>query len=107
VSTAELTTLRDHCRTMAAAPTEIRRPRGSSGACMGLGNVQRIHEDCVWGWQSCACTCHDDERPQPPTDAERALWTLLADEIDAWLTGRLEETRPDEHTEPPLWEEAL
>lgn len=50
------------------------------------------HANCGRGW--CGCPCH------APTDAERALWGRLADEVDRWLTEGLEEAQaPDE----PLW----
>lgn len=99
--------LRDHCRKMAAAPDVVQRPKGISGACRPPAalKLDEDHDGCPWGWQGCACPHHDADRPQPPTDSERALWTHLADEIDTWLTNGLEEIDPETHT-TPLWENA-
>lgn len=96
-----LTTFRDHCRAMAAL-TEIRRPRATSWSCDRRSDGQAGHGECVWGWQGCACTCHDPLRPTLPTPSERALWTLLADEIDAYIAGSTTLSANDD-TEP-LWE---
>lgn len=99
---SDLTTFRDHCRMMAdpAAWAKAHRlPLARSPWCL----PRRNHELCEWGWQSCRCPCHDTDRPKPPTDAERDLWTRLADEIDAYLAGR--DSDPVDHTEP-LWEGA-
>lgn len=99
---SDLEQQRDHCRKMAAL-TEHPRPKSRHGSCSSFVNQ---HGRCPWGWQSCACTCHDRERPQPPTDADRALWTRLADEIDAYLNGDLcvDCGRPKSEVEPGLWE---
>lgn len=83
----ELETFRDHCRKMAdptAWAKAHRLPYARSPRCF-----ERTHTACEWGWQSCKCTCHDADRPKPPTDEERALWTRLADEVDAYLAGDL------------------
>lgn len=99
-----LTEFAAYCRKMVDAPAVIQRPKGCSAECTGVGNTQSIHEDCLWGWQSCGCTCHDDDRPAQPTDSERVLWARLADEIDHWLEYGLDDD-PEIHTEP-MWENA-
>jgi len=101
----ELETFRDHCRKMAdpaAWAKRHRRPLAKSPACF-----ERTHGECGWGWQSCACACHDGERPQPPADADRLLWTRLADEIDAYLAGDLcSECGEPRTVDEGLWVEA-
>ena len=80
---SDLIVFRDHCRAMAdrASWAKLHRPpRARSPRCF-----ERSHKACIWGWQSCRCSCHDQDRPKPPTDAERDLWTRLADEIDNYL----------------------
>lgn len=108
---SELTTFRNHCRRMAAL-TEIRRPRGTSWPCDRRSDGQASHGQCEWGWQGCACTCHDDHRTRLPTPSERVLWVRLADEIDRYLTHGPDHVDDDleqspsaaaDHTEP-LWE---
>ena len=63
---SDLTTFRDHARRMAEAEhkPECKRPRP------------------VYGWATSATPpC-----PGCVTDADRALWRRLADEVDAYLT---------------------
>lgn len=98
MSDSDLTTFRDHCRRMAdpaAWAKGNRLPQARSPRCF-----ERAHTQCTWGWQSCKCTCHDADRPKPPTDAERLLWARLADEIDHWFEHGYDETATTE----PLWE---
>lgn len=92
----ELERFRDHCRKMAGAPEHEQRPSGRSWDCWEPADsgFEPRHEACAWGWQTCRCTCHDADRPQAPSEADRLLWTRLADEIDAYLT----------HDDAPLWE---
>lgn len=45
------------------------------------------HANC--GFHGCGCECHR------PTPAERDLWTLLADEIDAFLAREREPEQVD------------
>lgn len=113
----ELEQFRDHCRKQSTA-TEIQRPKCASFQCSppwrNFG-AQPDHAACTWGWQTCACSCHDAGRPPPPTDADRLLWTRLADEIDAYLAGDLCPdcgepiggcTDTDFVPDPALWEDA-
>lgn len=76
---SDLTAARDHARKMAAQqPPDLAREPGMR--CQ-IGE----HPRCIFGPGTCPCACHDDQRPVVPTDAERALWTQIADEIDAYL----------------------
>lgn len=103
---SDLTRFRDHCRTMAdpnAWAAAHPWPKGISWACDPRSDGQVGHGECTWGWQSCRCTCHDRQRPVPPTERERLFWTRLADEIGDWLTNGLQHVDPEDHT-APLWE---
>jgi hypothetical protein len=105
---SDLTAFRDHCRMMAdpnAWAGAHPWPKAMSISCYYAVEGHGHAADCAWGWQTCRCSCHDAERPTPPTDAERILWARLADEIDRWLAHGLDEAAREEHT-APLWEEA-
>ncbi len=74
----ELTVLRDHARAKADWA-----PGAKRGACQdhtAFGSPKPAdHANC--GGLRCGCDCHR------PTDRERALWTQIADEIDAYLSS--------------------
>lgn len=84
---SDLTDARDHARKMAAWTD----PRDTAGLLNAYCDELRIgpsiiapaHDRC---WSDvCNCPCHP--RDPGPTPAERALWTQIADEIDAYLSG--------------------
>jgi hypothetical protein len=83
-----LTEFRDHCRERASwLPGE---PRMACRDRTAFGTPKPPdHANC--GGHRCGCDCH------APTDADRELFTRLADEIDAYLVpadepGLFEET---------------
>ena len=81
---SDLTEFRDHCRRMAnGGPTP---PSRTAYWCtpVYVRGLPGEHVQCMEGAESCRCDCHP--RPVPPTDAERALFARLADEIDDYLT---------------------
>lgn len=88
MSSTDLKRFRDHCRRK-AAQTDIERPQGISAPCARPGFLGLTHDDCRDGHERCRCECHDGDREQPPTEAERALWERLADEVDAYQGGAL------------------
>ncbi|MCL2611964.1 MAG: hypothetical protein FWD95_01890 [Nocardioidaceae bacterium] len=76
---SDLEATRDHARRMAD-------PNPSSGIdrgpwCRRPADHQRCAEVAPRG--ICGCECH--EWNQPPSAKERALWTQIADELDAYL----------------------
>lgn len=88
---SDLTATRDHARKMAAwvDPRDTDSPH-RSGYCRDMArDLPAEHEKCSGvlpgAWGLCNCPCHP--RDPGPTDAERALWTQIADEIDAYLSG--------------------
>lgn len=96
---SDLTTFRDHCRTMAEAQ---HKPE-----CPSLGPKSRPVWEPVYDREAYpddgipAALRYRGHTPPPPTcdgcvtDAERALFALLAAEVDGYL---------DPH--PTLWEDA-
>ena len=92
---SDLTTFRDHCRKMATGgPPE---PTRTGYWCTPIyaSGLPGWHTSCHEGHKLCRCSCHDAHRPTPPTEAERRLWSALADEIDAHLSN----------DDEPLWGE--
>lgn len=67
---SDLTTFRDHARAMSTAQHK--------GECA----VNEYYDDRRWGFRA---THPDPACPGCVTDADRALWTHLADEVDAYL----------------------
>ena len=88
----ELETFRDHCRAM----SDPNPPRLDIGPlCRRLWRGDKPdHERCarVAPEGACGCECHPWN--DPASEADRALWTRLADEIDAYLSAGDDE---------PLW----
>lgn len=82
---SDLTDARDHARKMAAASGILPASAYKSAACLGL--FQGLgHASCSGVSQvgkRCPCACHPKPAPSPQ---DVALWTRLADEIDAYLT---------------------
>jgi hypothetical protein len=76
---SDLTEFRDHARTMAARTRLDLLPEPGGRCQMGA------HTRCLIGSLTCPCSCHDSDRPVVPTEAERALWARLADEVDTYL----------------------
>lgn len=87
---SELTKARDWARAMADGGRP--RPKGVGIPCQYPRWLDLTHEDCQAGPGHCRCQCHDADRPEPPTEAERELWRRLADEMDAHLARENEET---------------
>lgn len=85
---SELERFRDHCRERAAwAPGT---PRAACRERTAFGTPKPPdHANCG----GCGCDCH------APRADERALFTQLADEIDAYLAGA------DESADAGLWSE--
>lgn len=94
---SELRDFRDHCRVMATWTDPREEATRTSFDCTRheWREVQIDHDRCT-GFigaltrfaakpDLCACACHP--RHPGPTDAERALWTQIADEIDAYLSN--------------------
>lgn len=78
---SDLEQARDHARTMAARTVDPRdRSRALSLACNPAVYYEPRHGECGNDW--CRCACHPRH---VPSDAERALWAQIADEIDAYL----------------------
>lgn len=84
---ADLQTLRDHARARATwAPSanlcDACRPISASKAALlrtlQLDTPATNHVDCEG--RECGCTCRE------LSDSDRALWTQIADELDAYLT---------------------
>lgn len=73
-----LTEFRDHARERASWQPGERRAACKERTVFGAPKPPD-HVNC--GGHRCGCECHK------PTDAERDLWTRLADEIDAHLTA--------------------
>lgn len=67
---SDLTRFRDHCRRMAKT--------------QHLGGCSADHPAMMW-------RPADERCPGCVSDADRALWAQLADEIDAYLAGQLED----------------
>lgn len=82
---SSLETFRDHCREMAAWQPKPRLLRGGwcRSATNGIETYEAVHENC--GLKNCACECHPAEVGL--SDADRALFARLADEVDAYLAG--------------------
>ena len=92
-----LTTFRDHCRAMAKAEHRPEcahlRPEPFWQAWDLINGDDGIATGMFWrgpkpAWEPAPCDCH-------LSDDERALFTRLADEVDAYLTEEDE----------PLWGE--
>lgn len=107
---SELETFRDHCRAMADwKPPEphikvgawCRDLRTEYPHIEALDEGKPDHGMCTW--DKCACPCHP--RPPGPSDADRALFARLADEVDAYLASddepALFETTPTTATPEP------
>lgn len=73
---SELTRFRDHARERADWQPGIPRVACSERTSFGTPKPPD-HTNC--GGHRCGCDCH------APTDADRALFARLADEIDAYL----------------------
>jgi hypothetical protein len=88
---SDLTTFRDHARKMSTAE---HKPE-----CEGdPGCAWTYRPPCGFGTCGDGCKAPTTERPRPDpncpgcvTDADRALWTRLADETDAYLARNVEE----------------
>lgn len=72
----ELETFRDHCHERAAWQPGPKRAACKEDAIFGTPKPAD-HANC--GGHRCGCPCH------APTDRERALFRMLADEIDTHL----------------------
>lgn len=89
----DLEQARDHARAMAAWAGDPRdRSVWRNGWCVDFPDfpTRNPHSRCDGigsrlNGAPCCCDCHP--RDPGPTDTERALWTQLADEIDAHLAA--------------------
>lgn len=80
---SDLTAARDHARAMADRHIDPRDvSRALSMACDPTFFFDLRHADCRSA--DCSCACHPRH---VPTDAERALWRQIADEIDTYLAS--------------------
>jgi len=95
---SDLTDARDHARAMAARTSDPNAGVRQCRWCHWQDTWVRDqdHKPCLLPEGKCGCRCHPPI--YVPTDAERALWARLADEIDDYLTPA--------DDGPGLWEEA-
>lgn len=110
---SDLTTFRDHARTMAAWVDPRSQTTDIAAWCDDTSDRINLpdHKRCegfigaLTRFQAkprlCSCTCHP--RDPGPSGPERTLWAQLADEIDAYLTPT--DSQPAAASEP-LWEDA-
>jgi len=91
---SDLTQLRDHARTIADWQPGEPRAACKDRAIFGTPKPAD-HANC--GGHRCGCKCHR------PTDAQRALWRQIADEIDAYLARDPEVVGQPADNEEPLW----
>ena len=75
---SELTTFRDHARIMS-----LRKHRPDCLLWKKVGHYAHLCSD--------ECTHPEPRCPGCVTDADRALWARLADEVDAYLSHEEEE----------------
>ena len=97
---SDLTAFRDHARVMAGAQHKPECCQCGAGYCCGCIGHPNMHphwdkHGVPTGWPEHAETCPGNPCAPPcpgcVTDADRALWTRLADEADAWLARDDEE----------------
>ena len=82
---ADLTELRDHARDQAVwVDPRTTSPWVSIWCRRDLDEIKPKHDACAGVMMPpCSCRCHPIK--PGPSDDERALWTQIADEIDAFL----------------------
>jgi hypothetical protein len=99
---SDLESFRDHCRRMADAEHKPECCQcGSSWCCGCVGHpAGKPTGWAQWQWNDHAEVCPGNPTAPPcpgcVTNADRVLWTRLADEVDAYLS----------HDDAPLWEDA-
>jgi len=97
---SDLSAFAEHARKMATAQHKPECCQCGAGYCCGCIGHPNMHphwdkHGVPTGWPEHAETCPGNPCAPPcpgcVTDADRALWTRLADEADAWLARDDEE----------------